>query len=114
MWLTQAAAAEEPVIYISLGSQIFWEQWYVDTFYEALVCLYEQKNLRVVIAMPSKSVQMPENYDKQMFWVDDWLPQIEILSHPAVKIGITHCGPGGAFEFIHCGVVPICFPHYGE
>ena len=55
---------------------------------------------------------MPKGYDEQMYWVDEWMPQIEVLAHPAVKAGITHCGPGGAFEFIHCGVVPLCFPHY--
>ena len=56
MWLTQAAAAGEPVIYISLGSQIIWVQWYVDYFYEALLALYEQKNLRVVWSLPSRTV----------------------------------------------------------
>lgn len=74
MWLTQAIAADEPVVYISLGSQVVWQQWYLDTFYEALNTLSEQKGLRVVISLPSKTVMMPEGYDKQMYWVDDWMP----------------------------------------
>ena len=113
-WLTEASAANESVVYISLGSQVVWQQWYIDTFFEALNSLSKQIALRVVISLRSKTVKMPEDYDKQMYWVDEWLPQIEVLSHPAVKAGITHCGPGGAFEFVHCGVVPLCFPHYAS
>ena len=74
LWLNQAAAANEPVIYISLGSQVRWQPWYIDTFYEALLALYEQQSLRVVIALTSQRVHLPENYDRQMFWVDEWLP----------------------------------------
>lgn len=49
-----------------------------------------------------------------MFWVDEWLPQIEVLANPITKVGITHCGLGGIFEFMHCGVVPLGFPHFGD
>ena len=37
-----------------------------------------------------------------------------MLSHPAVKAGITHCGFGGTLEFISMNIVPITWPHFAD
>lgn len=60
------------------------------------------------------TAKIPDDYDKDIFWIDDWIPQIEVLAHPATKAGITHCGLGGSFEFIHTRTLPLCFPHFGD
>ena len=49
-----------------------------------------------------------------MFWVNPWIPQIEVLAHPATKVGITHGGLGGSFEFIYTNTVPLLLPHFGD
>ena len=64
--------------------------------------------------MSSDICKINPGYDETMFWVDEWAPQIEILANPATKVGITHCGMSSILEFIHAGVVPLCFPHFGE
>ena len=61
-----------------------------------------------------EGVSLPADYDRDMFWVDGWVPQIEVLAHPATKVGIMHCGLGGSFEFIQTGVLALCFPHFGD
>ena len=52
---------------------------------------------------------MPE--ENPNFFVSEWTPQLELLSHPAVKTGITHCGFGGTNDFIITGKPTILFPH---
>lgn len=48
------------------------------------------------------------------FWVRSWLPQIELINHPAVKCGLTHCGWGGLTEFLGAGKPVATFPHFGD
>ena len=43
-----------------------------------------------------------------------WLPQVELLSHPAVKAGMHHCGFGCTLEFINAGLPCVIFPHFGD
>ena len=56
---------------------------------------------------------MPED-DVNNFWVRPWIPQIEVLAHPAVKAGLTHCGFGGTLEFISPGIPVVAFPHVAD
>lgn len=39
---------------------------------------------------------------------------MEILSHPAVKSGLTHCGYSSTLEYITAGVPPLVFPHVAQ
>lgn len=39
---------------------------------------------------------------------------MEILAHPAVKSGLTHCGYSSTLEFVTAGVPPLVFPHISE
>ena len=32
-WMNEAQAAGEDIIYITLGSEVEWQQWYIDAFY---------------------------------------------------------------------------------
>ena len=56
---------------------------------------------KVVWSLKDKWLPLLEetpNPDK--FWVRPWIPQIEVLAHPAVKAGLSHCGWGGTLEFV--------------
>lgn len=68
----------------------------------------------MIWALKSNDVKLPDGYDTRFHWVSEWLPQAELLAHPAVKIGLTHCGFGGSTEFIMGGVAAITFPHFGD
>ena len=56
--------------------------------------------------------KLPEENDK--FWVRPWLPQIEALSHTAIKACLTHCGMGGTTECIGTGTPAVTWPHFGD
>ena len=103
----------ESIIYISLGSMVNWQQWYIDTIYSGLIKLLEKRKFKVIWAMNHENLKLPD-YDKDVFWIEKWAPQVEILSHPLVKAGITHCGLGGSLEFVYSGVPFLTFPHFGD
>ena len=58
---------------------------------------------------PIKKEELPD-----YVWGAKWLPQVELLSHPAVQAGVTHAGFGGTLEFINAGVPVLTFPHFGD
>ena len=58
-----------------------------------------------------KDIKLPE--DKN-FYIKPWQPQLEVLAHPKVEAGITHCGFGGTNDFLITGTVPILFPHFED
>ena len=59
-----------------------------------------------------KGRKLPE--EDPNFWVSPWVPQVELLAHPALKAGLTHCGFGGTLEFIGAAVPIVAFPHFGD
>ena len=68
----------------------------------------DSKTKKPTFEMPIKGNKDP------LFWISEWIPQVEILFHPAVKAGITHCGFGGTLEFIMAGVLLLSTPHVGD
>lgn len=60
------------------------------------------------------SKYLPKDLDTSKFFVSPWLPQVELLCHPSVKAGLTHCGFGGTLEFISAGIPMVCLPHFGD
>ena len=71
------------------------------------------KNIGCKVIWSLRGIEIPEK-DNPNFWVREWLPQPEILSHPAVKAGLTHCGFGGTSEFIGAGVPIVAYPHFAD
>ena len=63
--------------------------------------------------MSLKDLEIPK-FDDPDFYVSPWIPQVELLSHPSVKCGLSHCGHGGSLEFINFGIPIACFPHFGD
>lgn len=43
-----------------------------------------------------------------------WLPQVDILAHPNVKLFISHCGLGGITEAKFHGVPILAIPYYHD
>lgn len=52
--------------------------------------------------------------DSPRIYSSRWLPQVEILAHPAVKAGMHQCGFGGTLEFLNAGLPCVIFPHFGD
>jgi len=51
------------------------------------------------------NVELPDNV-----MISQWLPQNDLLSHPSIKLFITHCGNNGQFEAVYHAVPMIGFP----
>ena len=66
--------------------------------------------VKVIWSLRDKAI--PENNPN--FWISAWIPQVEVLSHPAIKCGLSHGGFGGCLEFINAGVPMVCFPHFSD
>jgi len=56
-----------------------------------------------------ENVELPDNV-----MIAQWLPQNDILSHPSVKLFITHCGNNGQYEAVYHGVPMIGIPIHGD
>ena len=76
--------------------------------------LLKTRKLRIIWALKTEGMKLPDGYDKNVFYTSDWLPQIELLAHPQLKAGVIHCGLGGCFEFMNSGVPCLLFPHFGD
>jgi len=55
------------------------------------------------------NVELPDNV-----MIAQWLPQNDILAHPAVKLFITHSGSNGQYEALYHAVPMIGFPILGD
>ena len=109
----------EDCVYISMGSECTWLEWEAKAFAEGiekLDKLHREKNnrgVRAIVSFRTKEIKWPvENSER--FWVSDWTPQIELLSHENLKAGIHHCGLGGTLEFINSEVPALTVPHFGD
>ena len=109
-WMNAAETDNVPVVYISIGSECKWKQWSIDVLYQGL----KELGCKVIWSLknPDDMFKMPE--ENPNFWIRAWIPQIEVLAHPAMKAGLTHCGMGGTLEFISMGVPAVLFPHCGD
>ena len=70
------------------------------------------KKLGCKVVWSIKDFQMPE--ENENFHVGPWMPQIEVLAHPACKAGLGHCGFGATLEFTSMGIPIVAWPHFGD
>ena len=103
--MDDAQSKNQPVIYISIGSICKWKQWSIDALFHGL------KKLGAKVVWSIKDFKTPDDNDPD-FWIRPWVPQIELLAHPALKAGVCHCGLGGTLEFISAGKPIVAWPHF--
>jgi UDP:flavonoid glycosyltransferase YjiC (YdhE family) len=105
--LDQAVTDKQDVVYLSIGSEAKWREWSVKALYHGL----KKLGVKVVWSLKDFEIPVPDDPD---FYVRPWIPQIEVLAHPAIKAGLTHCGFGGVNEFINASVPVIAWPHFAD
>ena len=115
-WLEACADEGGQVVLLTLGTECLWQQWTVDAIYNGILDLRKKgfNKLRVVWSLRGETAKLPNDYDKSVFWISNWLPQVECLAHRAVKAGLTHCGFGGTLEFISAAMPVLTFAHFGD
>jgi glucuronosyltransferase len=48
--------------------------------------------------------------DKSRVLISEWVPQIALLQHPAIRMAVLHCGGNGLHESMSNGIPVICIP----
>lgn len=101
------------VVLVSIGTICRFQKWSLDAIHEGLKAL---KNTRVIWSLKDHLCEMASSDPRKTkdFWVGSWLPQVEVLAHPAVKLAVIHCGWGSVLEIIDAGVPTLNFPHFGD
>ena len=92
--------AEHGVIYLSFGSIIQSSQM-PEVRRKLFLTVLSQLKQRVIWKWEKEMPDVPENV-----YISAWLPQIDILAHPNVKLFITHGGAGSIQETI-CHKTPV-------
>ena len=87
-----------------------WAKWSVEALFYGL----KELDIYVIWSIKEKYQGFIPDKNDLRFWISPWLPQVELLSHTAVKAGLTHCGFGGTLEFINSGLSMVCVPHFGD
>jgi hypothetical protein len=114
-FLDDAESAKEKVIVISLGTMLNWSKWAVDAIIEGVNELNKTHNLKVLWSMPEADHNLlPSDLDKSTFLVNKFIPQVEALNHPAVAVGMLHCGFGATLEAIGAGKPVLAWPGFGD
>ena len=67
--MEKALADNQPVVYISIGSEAKWRQWSIDVMYEGL----KQLNCKVIWSLRNvEELKKPE--ENENFWISSWIP----------------------------------------
>nr|QIK00371.1 UDP-glycosyltransferase [Xylotrechus quadripes] len=102
----------EGIIYLSMGSMVMTEKFppnKVQGIADALGELPYKVVWKGVRENFPEGVTFPKNV---VF--EGWMPQLDILCHPNVKLFITHGGLMGSQEAIYCGVPRLGIPLFGD
>lgn len=101
-WINES---DHGVIYFSIGSDIFPEEkreMFTNAFRrlpQRILWKWENDT------MPGK----PENV-----MIQKWVPQLDVLCHPNVKVFITHGGMFGVIQAVYCGVPMVIIPLFSN
>ncbi|WCJ19162.1 Flavonol 3-O-glucosyltransferase [Euphorbia peplus] len=104
----------ESVAYISFGSVVVPPPHELSALAEAL----EASNVAFIWSLKDHAkTNLPNGFmdrTKSQGLVVPWTPQIEVLSHSATGVFLTHCGWNSVMESIEAGVPMICRPFFGD
>ncbi|KAK9068442.1 hypothetical protein SSX86_012556 [Deinandra increscens subsp. villosa] len=108
------------VIYVCFGSMVKFPE---DQITEIALALEESKRPFIWVVGKTRSegiAGLPEGYEERIkrenkgLIMTEWVPQVEILKHPAVGGFLTHCGWNSVLEAMVAGVPLMTWPLYAE
>lgn len=100
-------SATDGVIYFSLGSNVKG-MFLSNNCRKIFIKVFSSLKQKIIWKFEEK-IEMPKN-----LLIGSWLPQSDILSHPNVKLFITHGGLLSTTESVYHGVPVIGIPFFGD
>ena len=75
----------------------------------------EKVKLRVIWSLQENTHHMlPDDLDNDLISVYKFIPQVEIMNHPATSVAMLHCGFGETLEIISAGKPLLAWPGFGD
>ncbi|XP_069696750.1 UDP-glycosyltransferase UGT5-like [Periplaneta americana] len=97
------------VVYFSMGTHLKSSDM-IDSMKEAFLNSFSRLKQRVLWKLDIDTLpNLPENVK-----VSKFLPQVDLLNHPNMRVFITHCGISSANEAAYSGVPVIGIPVFGD
>lgn len=113
-WLDIKLAAEEPVLYVSFGTQAEATE---EQLREIAIGL-EQAEVSFLWALKSKQLGFLDGFEERVkgrgMVVKEWVDQMDILQHESICGFLSHCGWNSMSESICAGVPVLALPLMAE
>ena len=97
------------VLYIAFGTLVNLESWQAKALVEGLT----DPKFRVLWSIPKSQQHILPSLPSS-FRMESFVPQQAVLSHPAVRIFISHCGMNSINEALYCGKPILALPFFGD
>lgn len=113
-WLQEAMDQGQKVVYVALGTLA--NGFLTATSVKALLDTFAGlgAHWRVLWSLPSAQQKLLSEsgcqYDKSKVRVEDFVRQRAVLSHPAVRVFLTHGGQSSANEALAAALPVVCMP----
>lgn len=107
-WLEDKTRRNMQIVVVTFGSIVKYEQWQVRVIAQGLDRLGVAVVWNLADSMLEKEVG---KIDRDRYWLNEWIPQQEVLQHRGIKAFLTHAGFGSICEGILAGVPMLCLPY---
>ena len=109
-WLN--SKKERSVIYISMGSNAGVTLSMAKAFIEGT----RYTEYSVMWSLNKFSFHVIDNVEleEQKYFVSSWIPQVNVLQHKSISMGIVHGGANGIHEALYFGVPLIVLPQFHD
>ncbi|KAL2492728.1 UDP-glycosyltransferase 90A1 [Abeliophyllum distichum] len=109
-WLDGKSAKGVPVLYVSFGTQAEVSEEQLNEIAKGL----EKSQVCFLWVLRSKGVEYLQGVENRGLIVKEWVDQMEILQHKAVKGFLSHCGWNSVMESLSANVPILAFPMMAE
>lgn len=113
-WLDEREKNHESVVYVSFGTQTHLSNEQLDEVAHGLIASGHPFIWAVRSATWIPPESLVSDISAQGKIVRGWVPQKQVLEHPATGAFLSHCGWNSVLESICCGVPILCWPMIAE
>jgi len=116
-WLEDARSLNKPVIYVAFGSIAVLTRAHIKILLNSFSM--DSSSYRILWSLGGLSkeqfpVDIIKQDNKYNIRFEQWVPQLKVLAHPAVKLFITHGGIESIHEILYIGKPSIMIPLFGD